>query len=528
MSPLGDALPLSIRDVDTVKTVVASAGAALLVARALLRDWQALPLRWRRAWDFALAALGLMAALCWSNLGQFNFPGFGHPSETFHYYMGAKYLPELGYQRLYECVAVADSRVPGGAARSARRQLRNLETNVVESADAVLADPGRCTRHFSQERWRSFQMDLNWFRDRPTPKRWRVLQLDHGYNATPVWGLFGRALARGGPATDGKILALRLIDPALLLVAFACVWRTFGWRTLCVALLFFGTHYPAQYGWIGGSYLRQLELAAVLVGICALKNGWALAAGALVSLAALVRIHPGFLVLGPACQVLGASWRQRRIALTRLQRRMLAGGVLAALVLLPAAGSLTGGFGGWQDFVNNSRVLLATPLRNHMGLATVLAWHPDQTARQLADRSLEDPYLPWKQERRATFEARRPAFVLLVAAALALFAWSVQRQPLWVAVVLGAGLIPVATELTCYYSALLVVYALLWERAPWAGAGLVALSAAGWLSVELLHFFDPIFTAVSLLTVLYVVGVGVALGRAPGASRDAGASSQAV
>jgi len=88
----------------------------------------------------------------------------------------------------------------------------------------------------------------------------------------------------------------------------------------------------------------------------------------------------------------------------------------------------------------------------------------------------------------------------------------VQRQPLWVAVVLGAGLIPIATELTCYYSALLVVFALLWERTPWVGVGLVGLAAAGWGSVELFHFFDPIFTGLSLLTVAYVVAVSAGHG----------------
>jgi hypothetical protein len=413
-------------------------------------------------------------------------------------------------------------------ARSDARRLRNLETNVIESAASAIADPQRCLRLFSPERWQAFQQDLNWFRDRPTPKRWRVLQLDHGYNATPVWGLFGRTLAGGGPASDAKILALRLIDPALLAFAFAHVGWVFGWRTLCVALIFFGTHYPAQYGWIGGSYLRQLELAAVLVGIGALRQGWGLLAGGLLSLAALVRIHPGFLILGPAFQLLGNVWRERRMAFTAAQRRLLLGGLLGAAILLPAAAVTTGGFAAWQAFAANSRVLLDTPLRNHMGLATVFAWDAALTAEKLADRSLEDAYLPWKQARRATFEARRPIFIGVVVCALAIFAWSVQRQPLWVSVVMGAGLIPIATELTCYYSALLVVFALLWERSPWVGAGLVGLSAAGWACVELFHFFDPIFTWLSLATALYALAVFVGMGVAARRREVPGLRAQSV
>ena len=74
-------------------------------------------------------------------------------------------------------------------------------------------------------------------------------------------------------------------------------------------------------------------------------------------------------------------------------------------------------------------------------------------------------------------------------------------------------LVPIATELTGYYSSLLVVFALLWERAPPVAAGLVALSASGWLVVERFHFFDPIFTWLSLATVLYAVFATVWIGR---------------
>lgn len=512
MHPFGDGLPFSVRDLDTVKAAVAALGTALLVAGIWMRRRPALAPGWRRAWDLALALLGLAGALCWTNLLQFNFPGFGHPSETFHYYLGAKYFPELGYTRLYRCVAVAEAGLPGGAERVASRSLRNLETNVIESTAEALAHPGRCTRHFTPERWIAFQRDLAWFRDRPNPRRWRVLQLDHGYNATPVWGLFGRLLAAGGPATDAKILALRLIDPVLLVLSFGLVSWTFGWRTLCVALLFFGTHYPAQYGWTGGSYLRQLDLAALLAGLCLLKRGRLVAGGGLLALAALVRIHPVFLLVGPGLQVAGQTWRARRLRLDRAQRRLVAGVVAGAALLLPAAAVVTGGFGAWVAFAENSRVLIGTPLRNHMGLPTLLAWDAEKTAQRLMDPSLPDPYLPWKEARRATFAERRPAYLALVAGFVALLAWAVQRQPIWVAAVLGAGLVPIAAELTGYYTALLVVFALLWERAPPVGAGLVGLAAAGWLVVDLFQFFDAIFTWLSLLAALYVLFATVWIG----------------
>ena len=78
---------------------------------------------------------------------------------------------------------------------------------------------------------------------------------------------------------------------------------------------------------------------------------------------------------------------------------------------------------------------------------------------------------------------------------------------------LGAGLVPIATELTCYYGALLALYALLWERARWIAPVLVGLSAIGWALVDLLHYFDPIFTAQSLATIVAVWAVWIGLGR---------------
>ena len=51
------------------------------------------------------------------------------------------------------------------------------------------------------------------------------------------------------------------------------------------------------------------------------------------------------------------------------------------------------------------------------------------------------------------------------------------RQPEWVAAVLGVGLVPVATELTSYYYAMLLVFAFLWPRRPEIGVALCTLSA---------------------------------------------------
>ena len=60
------------------------------------------------ACDAALALSACSAFASWWNLGHFHFDHYIHIWEHYHYYMGAKYGPELRYARLYECTAAAD------------------------------------------------------------------------------------------------------------------------------------------------------------------------------------------------------------------------------------------------------------------------------------------------------------------------------------------------------------------------------------------------------------------------------------
>ena len=64
----------------------------------------------------------------------------------------------------------------------------------------------------------------------------------------------------------------------------------------CVAALYWGTNYPAQYGWTGGSFLRQGWLVASVLALCALRRGRAATAGALLALAIGLRIFPIFIL----------------------------------------------------------------------------------------------------------------------------------------------------------------------------------------------------------------------------------------
>jgi hypothetical protein len=334
--------------VNLVKLGLALAGTALLLWGAALqragrRDAH------RAARDRLLAALGAAGFLGWWNFGLFHYPDFVHAHELFHYTLGAKYFPELGYTRLYECVAVADAQ-DGLGAKVARRRITDLESYELIGTGAILSRPRHCTRHFSAERWALFRGDVAWFRTRTPPDRWEALQRDHGYNPSPAWGVLGRSLAGSGPLTEQRLATLVLIDPLLALLMWACVWWSFGWRAGCVALLFWGINHPAEYGWIGGSYLRADWLVASIAGICLLRRDQPASAGFLLAYAALLRIFPALLLLPIAFEALARMLRERRLHLSASHRRLAAGALLAAFVLLPLSVMGGGGARAWTSW----------------------------------------------------------------------------------------------------------------------------------------------------------------------------------
>ena len=487
--------------------LLALLGVALLAADARRR---------RSRWLFGAAAM--VAALTYFNFGAFHFNNFVHTWDTLHYYLGAKYFHELSYDRLYECMAVADSAEPRLARRVERRQITNLRTNVLESTAEILAHPERCTAHFSPERWRQFTSDVAWFRDREAPKRWEEISTDHGFNGTPVWLLAGSWLADLAPASDHQILALTLIDVAYFLALVAVIGWAFGLRALAVALLVFATFFPCRFFWTGGAFLRWDWLFYTVAAVACLKKDRPWLGGMALGYAALLRIFPGLLAAGPAAAVIAFllrdGWRDGlRRPEVRIHLRFLAGAALAAAILVPASLLFRGGPSAYLSFLANTRKHQATPLTNHMGLRTVVAYRPSEVGRRLIAESGTDPWLRWKEARLAAWHQARPLAALLAAAALFLLGRAALRRPEpWIAAALGTLWIAFAVELTSYYYAFLLVTALLWTEKKAAGIALLILAAFSQL-VSLGPFLglptwrDEQYTLISLATLLVFGGI---------------------
>ncbi len=475
---------------------------ALLLGWGVVLRRRGTPTRFAKIRDRALAGLGLLSAAAFFNFGLFHFGPFIHTWDSYHYVLGAKYFPELGYTGLYEATLAAE-RATGLLPPGSALPVRDLATNAIRisNADEALA----VWQPRLGARWEAFVTDVLWFRTRTTPEEFRRILLDHGYNATPAWSILGSALARAvGPVTNRSVGLLALLDPLLLLGAWLFLWRAFGWRAACVALVFWGTNFPGRFYWNGGSFLRMDWLAVAMAGVALLKLGRPRLAGAALAFSTLLRIFPGALLLGLG---LAAAWRlarERNLKSVREELLVAQGALLTALVVVPLSLLSAGGFssvrsGAWTEFAQNSRKHLATPLANNVGLGTLVTWRPSTRGLALSETAKTEPWSAWKDAKHAALRDSRPLRLFLTAAFLGALAFAFRNRPGWAAAAAGAGLVFVLADLTCYYASILLLLGLLALEREETGIVTSLLAASTSAAPFLLRWEDDRSALVSAL-----------------------------
>ncbi len=462
----------------------------------------------------ARVLLGLAAALsalAWVNFGNFRYHSVAHAWDVYHYYVGAKYFPELGYDHLYDCAAVAQAEDEGTAALADRR-IRDLTTNTVVFASDALTRPELCRGRFTPPRWSAFRDDVRVFRGL-VGSEWANAQLDHGFNATPVWTVAGRLVASAVPATPRGIAVLLSFDFILITLALALIFAGFGFEAGCVALIFFGTNTLSRFAWTGGAFLRFDWFFLSVAGLWALRRERYGLAGFALVYATLLRVFPGVLLLGLGLQAASELLRHRaRAPLAHLKGLALGGG-LALLLLLPAAAALSGGVAAWQAFAANSRKYLATEAGNRLGLATALAYSDDLRQALTFDPQRPDTFEAWSAGQRDTLARRRWLLHGLEAAYLALIAWGCRGHKPWVAAVVAAGLLPILFRMANYYYAFLTLCAALAALNPAFGVGLALLTWGSHLATSLWPAYDERAAALSVLAVVFAFWIAARVAR---------------
>jgi hypothetical protein len=384
-------------------------------------------------------------------LNFFSFHGqhtFVHYHDVAHYYLGSKYFPELGYDGLYKAMLRAEKDVFGAVAEPMARDLDGGE--LMPAAD-VLGQSGAVRERFSADRWADFKQDVVLFRQTLGPQYHEVIE-DHGFNPTPVWGLLGGALARRVPAgSHAGVLALCLLDPLLLLITFVIVARTFGVRTMLLALIHFSLVFGASFGWTGGAYLRYMWFTAITLAVCALYRGRPVMAGILIGAATALRVFPALFAVGAVAHVLVR--RDDKAA-----RRQVASWGVTAAVLVAATLLVAPGPRAWLAFAHRIHVHMDANAPNIIGLGHVIrvvtGWRPPMAL-----------------------------FLPLVLVGL----WHARRLSPLAALALGVPLAFVMIDLASYYWIVLVLLTIVFRDRP---RGLVALLALE-LATYALFLFDP-------------------------------------
>jgi hypothetical protein len=482
-----------------------SAAGLSLYEVVLIKQKQPLLPHWAKG---VAAALAVMAVGAYFRFGDLGYSEFYHRWEFYHYYMGSKYNREIGYERLYNCTAVAQSELGQNMLNEVRaRKLRDLAIDVLTPSQPILEHPEDCKSHFTPERWEAYKRDVVWFRNSSNLQYWNDMQKDHGYNPPPVWTVMGHFLGSFNPAGDKFFKLLGMLDPLFFLGMFTAVYWAFGWRVCSVALIFWGCQLPAEYFWTGGAFMRQDWLFYLVLSGCLIRKRYFMLGGAAFAYSTLLRVFPGPLVAGWVVVMAAYFWKHKRLAPSHI--RLVSGGLIATVILVSISLGVAGKH-SYQDFWKHINVHNVTLLTNNMGLQTVVSHGLDGRMQVTRDEKQLDPFKQWKDMRRERLHAYRffyAAIVLAIGALLARVAWRIKS--LWIVQALSLALVVALVEVTCYYYSMFILAAFLSrlrksvEQIVLLGAGVSQLVV---VNPILSYYYDDRYTVQSaVFCVLTVV-----------------------
>lgn len=416
---------------------------------------------------------------------------------VFHYYLGSKYFPELGYDGLYVEAIKAD--------RQGNRRFDDLERyRDMGDYRHVPIDPIRDaprSPRWTDARWEAFRADVDHFTRLESDAFWALGPLlDRGYNPAPLWTAVGGLFTRRLPIQEPWAQALMVsLDLALFALAFGVSLRAFGLTRSVLVLSAIFLWFGCRRTLLGGVWFVDW-LAAAWLAASLLSLGRFAGAGALVAWAASVRVFPLALFFGPGLAALVDLFRRRD--LRHPGWRFAAGGLVGLAALVVFAGLLNGrGFGAFAEFAESLRVHFAHhgSGQRRVGLGHLMAmdWG------SLLGGTLE----PGWGHLRDNQTGFRVAQLVSVAA----LAWVVARKPPLDAMLLSIPIVFVGTVASRYYGALIPLMMLLPgldpARGPRAGALLAWFFASMGLvrAVELRTDAQLTYVLGNLLVAVWIV-----------------------
>jgi hypothetical protein len=398
---------------------------ALVAAGILLVVWRRRQRAARpgRAFHALLAAAALAGALAYHAQPRLGYLGLW---DIYHHHLGAKYAPELGYDKLYGATLAADDEGPRLFANIER--VRDLPTQRIVGADALRAQRAFFTAGFTPERWAAFKRDLGWFQRHVDRGLWPLILTDRGYHPTPTWERIARVwTAWIDLDRPGALFALTLPDELFLLAACLALLRAYGPVTAGLFLVALGA-IPLHLTPLKGAFLRVDWLAALLASAAAYRAKRHGLAGALLAYATLTRVFPLVFAGGVLARAAFTRFETRR--LDRRDARFFGAFAAAAAALFALGLPLS----RWRDF--------AAVIGRH---ATVLSVQRSGLEYLVG---LDRPLLYW------------PSALLLLAG----FAFAARRMPRPRLLPAGVALFFTLVSAASYYHVVAALLALCFHR----------------------------------------------------------------
>ncbi len=230
---------------------------------------------------------------------------------VYHYYVGSKYFPELGYFGLYAATLAADDAfqlekktahgkearrlkkvrdfAPLKKARDMRDYLVKPRKDIVASFSEFEMSPRRFAQLGRDTRFLRTYMGIK-------PPGWTNTVQDLGYNPGPAWTLVGVPLANLVPPRWPWFHLISNSDVPFFVLTFLLLWWGFGLRVASAMALWTCTIQFNESRFAGG-FLQYDWFASTLACAAFYRRGWYRAAGVSLTWGAMTRVFPGFLIL---------------------------------------------------------------------------------------------------------------------------------------------------------------------------------------------------------------------------------------
>lgn len=407
---------------------------------------------------------------------------------VYHYHVGSKYFPELGYRDLYAATLAADDAwlAAGGDPAAGFAHIthtRDMTTyEIVTRREAVAGfDPSP----FTPERFAELGRDTRALGPRLQASMWDKVFKDWGYNPAPPWTVIGRPLASLIPPDSPALWLIANSDVPLFALMFGFLWWGFGLRAALMATLWVNViHF--NRGRFAGGFFQYDWLASMVISLALYRRGRGAAAGAVLSWGAMTRVFPGLMAVPIAALALAALARSKGSLPGRIDRRRLRflSALAACCLLLALAACFTGrGPRVWvewtDDILRHADAVQLDP--QQLGAGRLAQHHPT------AERPLKGHHQGTREERLDAGRGMKLALQLL-GGLLLLAAIIGRRDEDAMILMLFAAFL--AVTVTRYYGTAWVILLLLGSREragpiPWpaliSGALLLVMAAVFYL-----------------------------------------------